>query len=186
MDKNINPLDKNIKLIDKNICKKTINLGAGLRFILTLVTFYLISKYLNPSYLFLVLPVVLTLLDFTDQIFSFRYSWGQGYYFKDVCTRFFEYQITDKINDWFSYFLAWYVFKLDPMFLKFLIWRGIGVISFGLTRSSLPLIPMMDMMKEYLLFKYFSPNSNKLLPLVIIGKIIFEFLLHTKRLKSSY
>jgi hypothetical protein len=72
------------------------------------------------------------------------------------------------------------------MFLKFLIWRGIGVIAFSLTRSSVPLVPMMDMMKEYLLFKYFSPNSNTLLPLVVGGKIAFEFWLHTKKLKSSY
>jgi hypothetical protein len=38
---------------------------------------------------------------------------------------------------------------------------------------------MMDMMKEYLVFKYFSPNNNKLLPLVVVGKMIFEFFLHT-------
>jgi hypothetical protein len=179
MDKNINPLDKNIKPIDKNICKKYIKWGAGLRVVLTLLSFYLMSKYNFSSNLLIVLPIVLTLLDLTDNIFSFGYSWSQGYHFKDICTWFFEYQITDKINDWVSYLLAWYLFKLDPIFLKFLIWRGIGVISFGLTRSSIPLVPMMDMMKEYLVFKYFSPNSNKLLPLVIISKIIFEFFLHT-------
>jgi hypothetical protein len=179
LDKNINPLDKNIKPIDKNICKKYIKWGAGLRFILTLITFYCMSKNVNSSYLLLMLPIVLTILDLTDNIFSFSYSWSLGYRFKDVCTRFFEYQITDKINDWTSYLIAWYVFKLDPVFLKFLIWRGIGVISFGLTRSSIPLVPMMDMMKEYLVFKYFSPNNNKLLPLVVVGKMIFEFFLHT-------
>jgi hypothetical protein len=172
--------------MDKNICKINIKWGAGFRFILTLATFYFMYKNVNSSYLLLILPIVLILLDLTDNIFSFGYSWSLGYHFKDVCTRFFEYQITDKINDWVTYLLAWYIFKLDPMFLKFLIWRGIGVIAFGLTRSSIPLIPMMDMMKEYLLFKYFSPNSNKLLPLVVIGKIAFEFWLHTKRLKSSY
>jgi hypothetical protein len=179
-------MDKNIKLIDKNICKKNIKWGAGFRFIVTLATFYFMSKNVNPSYLLIVLPIVLTLLDLTDQIFSFSYSWSQGYHFKDVCTRFFEYQITDKTNDWISYFLAWYIFKLDPIFLGFLIWRGLGVIAFGLTRSSVPLVPFADLMKEYLLFKYFSPNSNKLLPLVVIGKMGFEFWLHTKKLKSSY
>jgi hypothetical protein len=179
MDINKNPLDI-------NICKKKIYWGASFRVIVTLITFYLMSKYLNPSYLFVVLPIMLTLLDLTDNIFSFGYSWSLGYRFKDICTRLFEYQITDKINDWVAYMLAWYIFKLDPLFLGFVIWRGLGVVAFGLTRSSVPLIPFADMMKEYLLFRYFSPRSNKLLPLVVIGKMVFEVWLHTKKLKSSY
>ncbi len=186
MDKNINSMNKNPKPIDKNICKKKIYWGAGFRVIVTIIIFYLMSKYIDKSYLLISLPIILTLLDLTDNVFSFGYSWSLGYRFKDICTRLFEYQITDKINDWVSYLLAWYVFKLDPMFLKFLLWRGIGVIAFGITRSSIPLIPFADLMKEYLVFKYFSPRSNKLLPLVIIGKMAFEVWLHTQRLKSSY
>jgi len=179
-------MDININSVDINICKKKIYWGAGFRVVITLIIFYLISKYINPSYLFVALPIILTLLDLTDNIFSFGYSWSLGYRFKDMCTRLFEYQITDKINDWVTYLLAWYIFKLDPLFLGFVIWRGLGVLTFGLTRSSLPLIPFADLMKEYLLFKYFSPGSNKLLPLIAIGKMGFEVWLHTQRLKSSY
>ena len=82
--------------------------------------------------------------------------------------------------------MAWYVFKLDPIFLGFVIWRAIDVITFGLTRTTIPLIPMVDVMKEYLLFKYFSPNTNESLPLIIICKIIFEFLFHSKINKLNY
>lgn len=185
MDKNINSMDKNINLLDKNICKKTIKHGAVFRIVLTLVTFYLMQKFLNPSYLLIALPIALTVLDFSDNIFSLKYCWSLGYKI-DMCGSFFEYQITDKINDWLSYLLAWYVFKLDPMFLIFVLWRGLGVLTFGLTKSSLPLIPFPDLMKEYLVFKYFSPGSNKLLPIVIIGKMCFEVWFHTKINKSSY
>ena len=58
-------MDENIKVI----CKKYIFYGAAIRFILTLGSFFLISKYLNTSYLFIVLPIILTLLDSVDNIF---------------------------------------------------------------------------------------------------------------------
>ncbi len=178
-------MDKNINPINKNICKKTIKQGAGFRIVLTLVTFYLIQKFLNPSYLLIVIPIALTFLDLTDNIFSFIYSWNQGYK-KDICTKLFQYQITDKINDWVTYLLAWYIFKLDHVFLYFVLWRGIGVAAFGLTKSAIPLIPFADLMKEYLVFKYFFPGSNSLLPGVIVLKMGFEAWFHSQRNKLNY
>ena len=171
--------------MNENICKKAIYYGAFLRITSTLATFYLLYKFLNPSYLLIVLPIVLSMLDSLDNIFFYNFSWVKGFS-KTKCSELFEYQFTDKINDWFSYLIAYYVFNLDSLFLGFLIWRGLGVAAFGLTRSSTPLILMFDMMKEYLVFKYFSPNSNRLLPVIILLKMCFEFIFHKLKNKPNY
>lgn len=178
-------MDKNINPADKNSCKKIIWLGAGFRLILTIITFYFMSKYLNQSYLLAVLPIVLTLLDLTDNTFEYSYTVNKGIQRKK-CSKLFQYQLTDKINDWVSYLLAWYVFKLDHVFLYFVLWRGIGVVAFGLTKSAIPLVVFPDLMKEYLVFKYFFAGSNSLLPGVIVLKMCYEGWFHTRVNKSSY
>lgn len=167
---------------DTNDCNITIGLGAMLRILLTFITFWIILKYLNPPDLYIVLPIALTILDQTDNI-PFRIN---SWYQKVTCTKQFEYQIMDKINDLASYLLAWWWFKLDRTFLVFCLWRALGVIGFGLTRQSFYLIPMMDLMKEYLVYRYFIPSGFYWLPLVIITKICFEAYFHTQINPTSY
>ncbi len=173
--------------IYKKGCIKRIYYGEVIRLFITFITFDLISKYfLHTKNLLLVLPIAMILLDGTDNIFTRLYSFKFGNYIHNVCTTLFEYQILDKINDLVTYFLAWHWFKLDLLFLVFTIWRAIGVIIFGLTRSALPLIAMPDFMKEYLLFKYFWPTKTYILAIIIIGKTIFEWVFHSKLKKINY
>lgn len=166
-------------------CKKRIVIGFIIRVILTFISFVLVSKYINSKYLLLILPIILTILDGSDNI-SFIYYLKKIGYTIDECTHCFTYQLMDKINDVFSYLIVYLWFNLDNYFLGFLIWRIIGVIIFGITKSSLPLIVMFDFMKEYLLYKYFFANNQTFLPIAIIAKIIFEYHFHTKVNKRHY
>jgi len=165
---------------DKDYCKKTIGLGVILRILLTIITFWIIKRYLNSPYLYIVLPIAFTILDITDNTIPFLI-------YKRKCTnKQFEYQIMDKINDIASYLLAWWWFTLDRTFLVFCLWRVLGVICFSLTKQSFYLIPMVDLMKEYLVYRYFFPTGFHWLPLVIIAKIGFEAYFHTQINPSSY
>lgn len=176
------------KSIDKDICKRTIVLGVILRGILTFGTFWIISKFisLRSSSIFIVLPIALTLLDYSDNIPNLIYSWYHTGVYKDTCTPFFEYQSADKVNDWASYLLAWYWFGLDPVFLAFCLIRGLGVIGFIQMKKSYPLMIFPDVLKEYLVYRYFIPSGFNWLPAVIIAKLGFEFYFHTKINPSSY
>jgi len=180
-------MEKIQKSIDLNICKKTIIYGAILRVILTFGTFWIISKYVSSSYLFIVLPIILGVLDLTDNIPSFIYSWNQGYY-KDKCTKLFNYQSIDKINDLAAYVLAWYWFDLKshPLFLIFCGLRAFGVLGFIWTRKTYPLMIFPDLLKEFLIYRYFIPQGFNWLPAIIIAKIGFEVFFHGINNPSSY
>lgn len=178
------------KTIDLSICKKTIQQGAILRILITICLFYLISRsgsMLMSKYLFLILPVGLVLLDLIDNIPSFLHWWNQGYN-KDKCTHLFAYQSTDKVIDLLSYLLAIYWFGLhsDPLFLVFCGLRACGVLGFLLTSKSYPLMIFPDLIKEYMIYRYFIPQGGAWLPAVIIAKICFEIYFHTVRNSSSY
>lgn len=178
---------------DRSICIKTIAQGAVLRMCLTGLTFWYMWAYPNSSigykskYFYLILAFGLTLLDFTDNTFSRLYSLTLGS-FRDRCTQFFEYQSTDKINDLVSYILAWYIFDLksDPLFGIFCILRAFGVIGFIWSKKSYPLMIFPDLLKEYLVYRYFIPQGFKWLPALIIGKIGFEIYFHSQANKLSY
>ena len=178
---------------NKSICKKTITQGAILRIGLTFLTFWFMWVYPNSpigyksKYFYLILAFVLTILDLTDNTFSRLYSFTRGS-FRDNCAQFFEYQSIDKINDLFSYFLVWYVFDLksDPLFTIFCGLRACGVIGFIWTKKSYPLMVFPDLLKEYLIYRYFIPQGIKWLPALIIGKIGFEIYFHSQANKSSY
>ena len=165
--------------------ESTILLGAVLRVVLTFVTFIIISKlFISKHLLFIILPIVLTLLDSSDNIYT-HYRRFKGY--KDIksnCT--FEYQSIDKVNDLLSYVLVWKWFGLDTLFLIFCVVRAIGVIAFILTKKSFPLMIFPDVLKEYLVYRYFFPTGFDWIYLVIIGKIAFEIYFHTIKNKTSY
>ena len=174
------------KSTDKEICKRTIVLGAILRVILTVVTFWLISTFISSSSIFIVLPIALTILDYCDNIPNLIYSWYSTGVYKNTCTPFFEYQSMDKVNDWASYILAWYWFELDPVFLALCLIRGLGVFGFIQMKKSYPLIIFPDVLKEYIVYRYFIPRGFNWLPAVILAKLGFEFYFHTTFNASSY
>ena len=174
------------KSLDQKICNKIIVQGAVLRIILTFITFWVISKWTNPKYLFIILPIVLTVLDASDNIPAFIYSFLHNN--KDICTINFEYQSTDKVNDLLSYVLAWYWFDLksEPLFLLFCGLRAFGVLGFLSTKKSWPLMVFPDLLKEYLVYRFIIPQGFNWLPFVIIGKICFEIFLHGIVNKTTY
>jgi hypothetical protein len=160
----------------KQTCKKIIYIDAVLRIFITILFIYIILKYTSKKYIYLVLPIALSLLDFSDNILSILYSIQKGYI--NICRCLSEYQITDKLNDLFSYFLVYIFFSLDYIFLIFLIWRTIGVVLFSFTKNVNYLIIMFDFMKEYLLYKFIFGNNYFYIPIAILAKISFEYYFH--------
>jgi hypothetical protein len=60
----------------------------------------------------------------------------------------------------------------------------IGVILFSVYKNGKFLILFFDFVKEYLIYLYLFSNNNKYLPLFIICKICYEYILHNV-IKSS-
>lgn len=87
-------------------CKKYINYGMMLRIITTIIAFFILYKFIDnkfiKKYLFLILPILLTLLDLEDVSWFIMYKYN-GYY--GGCFNTNYYQITDKIVDAISYSL---------------------------------------------------------------------------------
>jgi hypothetical protein len=139
------------------------------RIILTIITLiYLKSK--NLKNIFIVLPLILTILDLIDKFPN------------KIDSKTFEYQSIDKINDLVSYIIAWYIFDLDSVFLVLCLVRSIGVFEFIRTKNTSSLILFPDVLKEYLVYRYFVPNGFKYFPLVFIGKMGYEYYFHNYKL----
>ena len=161
-----------------DICNKLITNGANIRFIATLLLFYTVAlntTFLN-NYLYLLLPILLTVLDMTDSRFTFFYKYKHPY---NRCKKTFYYQITDKISDLISYLLLFVFFKLDIILLLFILYRIIGVVLFYFTKNSSWLILFFDFAKEYLLYLFIFGNNYTYLPIFILLKIGFEYCHHT-------
>ena len=159
-------------------CKLLIKNGLILRYIITIITYYLL--YINISiiikYLYLILPICLTILDGLDNIFTSFVNFNGRY---NGCLFEYYYQINDKICDSISYLLLFLFFKLDYILLFFILYRILGVILFYLTKNSIWLIIFFDFAKEYLLYLFIFGKNYKYILYFIICKIIFEYYFHT-------
>ena len=164
-------------------CNKLINAGIITRYILTIIIIYILSRTIgNNKYIYLILPIILTLLDFVDTIFFYDFTKFK----KEKCTKSFYYQSSDKICDTVSYLLISIFFKVDYFFLFFILYRVIGVILFYITKDSKWLIIFFDFAKEYLIYLFIFGQNYLYIPYFIILKICFEYYYHTKHNLNNY
>ncbi len=157
-------------------CKSIISYNFLIRTGLTILSFSFLYSHINKEYLLFSLPVLLTALDFTDNLLSHPTK---------KCAHTFFYQGKDKLIDLLSYIAAWKIFIPDPIIFWFIAWRAIGVILFSFTRQSIWLVVFFDFVKEYMLYSYFFKSFNYL-PLMILLKIAFEYYMHTIHLPLRY
>lgn len=164
-------------------CKSDIFNGIILRYVVTAITVYALFFYKDNAiiqkYLFLLLPVLLTILDSIDGIFITIHK-------NKICYQTFYYQYLDKICDSFSYLLLLLFFPFDNYYLFFALYRCIGVVLFSLTKNSKWLIFFFDFVKEYLLYSFVFGRNYQYMPFFILCKIAFEYYFHTKVNKKYY
>ena len=164
-------------------CNKRIDNGLFMRYVITILLLYLISINMNhkiiKKYIYLILPIILTILDEIDNIFTVFYK-------NNICTKTFHYQLQDKICDSISYLFLCLFFKFDGLLLFFILYRIIGILLFYSTKNSKWLIVYFDFVKEYLLYLFIFGKNYTFLPLFIISKIYFEYYYHTIHNHSSY
>lgn len=169
----------------KDICNKSILIDFIIRIILSIITFYLLKQYYSENkYLYLIIPFLLIILDLTDNITQFIFS--KLYNFsKDICTHTFLYQSLDKIVDLLSYICIWYLFdKTQSMFILIIV-RLIGILFFHQYKKSFSLMIFPDLIKEFMVYKYFNNTNNNFIYIVIL-KIIFEIYYHSYKNLTSY
>lgn len=152
--------------------------GFILRLSLTLVIFVYLSKInLSIDKHYLILPILLTILDFTDNIFT---VFVPGC--KIPCQRVKNnkfYQLQDKIIDALSYILVWYIFKLDDKYLYLTLYRLIGVFGYYHTNNKQLFILFPDLIKEFLVVDGFYGSKNTVPFIgVMVLKMIFEYYSH--------
>ena len=154
-----------------------------IRFIVTLIIFYLISKnkikWIKNN-LLIILAFILLLLDCVD-----------GFLIKHVykirkCSKSFNYQSSDKILDIFTYSLLLFVLPNDSVLKFFILFRFIGTVLFYVNRNSVWLIYFFDFVKEYLVYLYLFGKNSSVLYFLILFKIMFEFYFHTFHNKNHY
>ncbi len=155
-----------------------VNYGMLQRIVLTIIINIILYKhyYIFGSYLFIIVPLVLTLLDMVDNrnvLFDI--------FTKDI-TNTFIYQKYDKIVDLASYILVLFTIPLTSsqfkLLLGFILYRTIGVILYIYTRSNIYLVLFFDIIKELFVYMFLFGNNLMYLPLFIIGKIFIEYILH--------
>lgn len=160
-----------------DICNTKIINGIIIRYITTFIAFYFLStnigNILNKGkYIYLILPILLTLLDNVDNLFTIFYK-------NNICTKTYYYQYNDKICDSISYLSLFLFFNIDKTTLIFILYRLIGVILFYVTMNKKWLIIFFDFVKEYLIYLFFFGNNYLyLLPILMLSKICFEYYYH--------
>jgi len=161
-----------------SFCNTDIHNSMLIRCIITIFSLSILYLYNNiiHKYIFLILPILLTILDSIDSLTLKKYK----------CVKTFYYQSLDKIIDSISYLLIFLFFKLDNIFLFFIFYRIIGVILFYITKKSKWLILFFDFTKELLLYIFIFGNNYIYLPIFIICKIIFEYSFHNIINKPDY
>jgi hypothetical protein len=135
------------------------------------VTYYILrenSKRTNDTTNLLLLPLLLTGLDLLDNLLMPDKS----------CTKTYDYQIKDKIVDVLSYLILLFFYESDDYLKFFVFYRLIGVILYTLTKNSDWLIIFVDMVKEYMIYKYIFGKNDSYLPILIFGKVLFEIYFH--------
>lgn len=132
-------------------------------------TVKLYNKNIN---VYLFLPIALIFLDIADtnvpKLFFELKKDKNGDEYGD------EYHIYDKITDSLSYLYVWYLLKLDIAYLYIILFRMIGVYQFVKNNNTSYLVYFPDFFKECILYSYFFKDP-KYLPIVFIGKYIFEY-----------
>ena len=171
-------------------CIDLINQGMVIRILSTVLIFTVLhfiiksgNKFCN-KYFLLILPALLLVLDYFDQLKLIHKNKCYKYLF--IGTRknkpnnytLLYYNLYDKFIDTFSYIVAYFMFNLGNVFSYFLIYRIIGVLLYTLTLNSKWFIIFFDFMKEYLIYYYFFNNNYKYLWIFIVLKIYFEIYLH--------
>ena len=178
-------MEENTDEITKTKCElKFIQTGLLLRIVITFLTFIIVKKknYENKK-LLIIIPVLLEILDNIDCEFA-RLRFYLRFKKNKRCTTLF-YEKLDKIVDLLSYIIVWYLFGLDDIFFIFCIWRAIGVVLFVSKGKNYFLMVAPDLMKEYLVYRYFFPSENKWLIAVILLKIMFEIRWHSKNYSTN-
>ena len=174
-------------------CEPLNRKGFVLRIVVTLVSLYVIYLYLHKKsirkYLYLILPMILTLTDHFDSFFL--YSFDKFIPTKKrICTKTFYYQHYDKICDSLAYvwtFLFLFFFlKYDPFLLFFVLYRIVGVFVFNYTKNSQWLVLFFDFVKEYLLYLFVFGKNFKYLPFFITLKMMYEYFFHSIINPSHY
>jgi hypothetical protein len=112
-------------------CETYINNGMFLRCVTTVFTLYFLK---DTKQLYIVLPIVLTILDALDNTWTCLYK-------NNSCTKTPSYQNNDKILDVLTYILAYYVLDLqNPILLMFIVARAVGVMLYTLTGHPMCLV----------------------------------------------
>jgi hypothetical protein len=179
-----------------NKCISIIKNGIINRYIVTIIAFIILSIiYKNKfiiKYIYLILPILLTLLDEVDSIDKIftrfnNYISGKKYF---SCYHLFYYQYLDKICDAFSYILSYLFlcvfFKPDNILFLFIVYRIVGVILFYTTKNSIWLTVFFDFVKEYYIYLFIFTNNYVYIPLFILFKICFEYYWHKIHNNSNY
>jgi len=152
-----------------------------IRLLITILVFYILKICNTKKYILIILPVILILLDLIDGVLV--------QYNNKYCrynTHTFSYQINDKIADSISYIFMLYLLPKNTILNFFILYRIIGVILFYYTKNSQWLIIFFDFVKEYLIYLYFFKNNTLMLIVMILLKIVFEFVFHTYHNKNNY
>lgn len=167
----------------KNICESLLDNGIYLRYVITILSLYILSRNTNNKLikknLYLIIAVTLIILDSMDSITIYNSK-------NCITTESFEYQIRDKICDSFSYLLLLLLLKFDGMLLFLILYRITGVLLLYLTRDSNYLILFFDFIKEYLVYLFIFGNNYSYMPILMICKICFEYYFHKVINRSAY
>jgi hypothetical protein len=101
--------------------------------------------------------------------------------------KMYEYQSVDKAVDLFTYLLVYLYLGLSPLYLFIILWRLVGISLFYLTSSSAWLIVCPDLFKEIILYSwYIHPINTVNFSVIIVLKMIFEYVWHTKVNQNVY
>ena len=184
-------------------CRNVYNYGMIIRVFFTIISFYILyslmkngNKFCN-KYFLIILAVLLYILDGTDNVHGLYYYFYKPESSEAKChySLFVEskiknykqgiknydtlyYNIVDKCFDTLSYILAYFVFRLNNIFLYFLLYRMIGIGIYLYTLNSRWLILFFDFMKEYLVYFFLAKNNLSYIWFFVLLKISFEKYLH--------
>ena len=167
------------------VCKTLVDNGMFLRYAVTILTIFVVYKTMlhNPfvrKYILLILPFALSVLDIVDHVYIVLRG------VKKYCNRRFYYQYTDKFCDSISYLLVCSFFELDPKVMYFALYRIVGVVLFRITKNSFWLILFFDFVKEYMVYFFLFNKNNAYLPILMFGKMCFEYLAHVVLTKKDF
>jgi hypothetical protein len=154
-----------------HLCHRYVYNGMVLRSVLTIATLYALSGPFFAKHLTLILPIALTLLDTSDNVWT-------KYYRQNICTHIYTYQVSDKICDAASYLLVLAFFDFDNILWFFVFYRLMGVLLFTITKQTLWLVVCFDFVKEYLIYSYMFGHNLSYLGIGVVGKIVFEYFFH--------